>query len=130
MLNKISFFALITIIMLGSSCQEDENDVIMLDGSWVESVDKADTLVFRRGESFFLLNRGKEERNGHLLPKYGAGMYEYSIDDDTISVRNLVSSFLGFYNTFINIEQDRLIIGDFYQKDTTSQQSLIFEKIQ
>lgn len=129
MLNKISAFAALLMALCCLSCQQDEIDINALNGTWVESVERSDTLIFNKDETFFTLNRGKEERNGHLLPKYGSGIYEYSLQDDVISVRNTLSSFSGFYDTFIKVEKSRLNIGDFYQKDTTNQHPLTFEKI-
>jgi len=130
MLKETCSIATILIILLGTSCQEDEAGVRSLDGTWIESADRLDTLIFKENEDFFILNRGKEERNGHLLPKYGSGVYLYELRQDTISIRNMVSSYSGFYNVFVKVGEDQLTIGDFYQKDTLNPQLLMFEKLQ
>jgi len=123
------FRVLLLPILFCMGCKEDDIATPFISGTWIESVDKTDTLVFSNNERFFTLNRGKEVRNGQLLPKYGSGIYLYVLEEDTISVRNTVSSFSGYYKTSIEIEQNRLVIGDFYQKDTLTQQALIFEKL-
>ncbi|WKN42451.1 hypothetical protein [Tunicatimonas pelagia] len=128
MVKKLFPLVAIAALLFGTGCREDEVSTNTLDGTWVESRDQADTLVFE-GENSFILNRGREERNGHLLPKYGAGLYFYELRTDTISVRNSVSSSSIYREVFIKIESDRLMIGDFYQKDTINPELLTFDKL-
>ncbi len=128
MLKTCSCLAFIVATLLSSSCQEDEDSINPLLGTWLESTDRSDTLIFE--EEFFILNRGKEMQNGNLLPIPDSGLYFYELRKDTVSVQNSVSSFSGFYNVPIEVEGDRLTIGDFYQKDTINSSLLFFERIE
>lgn len=82
--------------------------------TWVEAAHRQDTLVFKPEFSWLLLNRGKEIQNGSLVPKYGAGTYEYRLQLDSISLRNMYSSYSIPSVYFFKIQGNTLQIGDFY----------------
>ncbi len=129
MLKNASVFATIIVLMFCMACQKDEIEIHSLEGTWIEVEDRSDTLVFNEIESFFILNRGKEERTGHILPKLGSGLYQYKLQDGVISVYNTYSSSLDFQDVPILIDKNIFMIGDFYQKDKAKQSLLTFERL-
>ena len=100
----------------------------MLSGVWIESVDRLDTLIFNEELSFLEVRRAKEMRNGHLLSQLGAGLYQYQIEGNVLSIRNTASSSSESRDVFINVESDRLVIDDFYRRDSGTSRRLTFEK--
>lgn len=70
--------ALILILLAAVfSCTDtsDQPIPLSLDGKWVDQLTKTDTLEFLRledGSSLLNLGRGRENRNGHNLPKAGS----------------------------------------------------------
>ena len=59
-------------------------------------------------------------RNGHKLPKYGAGIYEYKIAGNSISVYNTLSSCYCFSDYFYEMDEN-LHIGNFYENNQPAQ---------
>ena len=113
------------IISVLCGCTKSENTLLPPDGSWVEISTRSDTIIFTQfgTDPAFELRRGIEERNGYLLPKYGAGIYCYKITGDTIALEDLLSSAGGYVNFYfkqnsslIEIFQDNiyLIPSSFY----------------
>ncbi|HYG37219.1 MAG TPA: hypothetical protein VD908_01310 [Cytophagales bacterium] len=88
-MKRIYFFSLVVFTLFFINCSDDEaiNGLI---GTWVESVDKEDTIIFK--EDALVLSRGKELRDGYLLPKDGSGIFEYKIKNDSITLINLALS--------------------------------------
>ncbi len=72
---KLLFITLSVVVysLLSFQKEADNNELLM--GSWVESSNSLDTLVFSKhdNKAYFNLNRGKEIRDGSLLPKYCSG---------------------------------------------------------
>ena len=127
------FIALCSLISIGS-CKKDDVNITDFNGSWIEAENRLDTLVFSSRESFksdkyFRLNRGKEMKNGQVLPKYGSGVYEYKIKGDSILLYNLISSCYCFKNYSFEAQSGTLIMGDFYQKNATQLEKLKFVKL-
>jgi hypothetical protein len=121
-------FSIWTGILIISSCKKQKEAPAQTSGAWIESVDKADTIVFLP-EKMFELKRGKEISNGFLLPKIYSGLYTYSIRQDSIRLNySLSSNSRSTYYTF-KIEGNNLRIGDFYQKNAGQNQVLIFERM-
>lgn len=89
---------LLTITFIGMSCSEVEDDLSsnLLEGVWVNSVTKTDTLDFSVKPSFtnaknvFQLKRGTEVNRGYEMPKIGNGYYEYFIDGEKITLKGLI----------------------------------------
>ncbi len=133
-MKKSYFCALLVFLILHLGCQPEEISKEQLQGIWVEVTDRTDTLVFAQEpfhyDKYFTLNRGKEIRNGHVLPKYGSGTYQYQLKDNTISVYNLLSSCYCFHDYHFELKKDQISIGDFYQKNTSGQQRLTFQKVE
>ena len=131
MKKKHLLISLLAIVASIVSCKEDNEPTTQLDGVWIEQTDRSDTIVFKRldGGSFLSLSRGREIRNGHELPKYGSGLYNYQIKGDSISLLTLFSSCSTCYETYyFMINSTELNIGDFYEKNLANSQSLTFIK--
>lgn len=113
------------------SCEKNTIEKSPLDGIWVETTQKMDTLVFDNQHTSFYLNRGAELRNGYLLPKYLSGPYSYEIGKDSISLRWLLSSSLYGNNYYfrINYESDLIMIGNFYEDSLNVNEVLTFSRI-
>ena len=126
-------YGLIIILMLTLlSCSENETNITNssdLNGKWVDVETQMDTLSFElMGNTEIMnLNRGKEIRNGHLLPKYGSGPYEYKLLERKISLYWMPSSSASFNDYYFKIIDDKLNIGNFYGSEFG--ETLIFEKI-
>jgi hypothetical protein len=91
-----------------------------LDGKWIESVRKRDTIVFDQK-----LNSNERK---HFVFKSDKGItgysslystiYEYKVDRDKISIYNSVSScycFSDYYFTFVG---DKILIENFYNSNS------------
>jgi len=113
-----NFFPLFFII-LASCADNDSNPSVPLEGKWVAVEVETDTLIFDAdiGRDIFQLKRGKEIQNGYLLPKSGAGIYEFKINGESISIYNMVSSCYCFNDYFFNQSGYTLIIENFYEKN-------------
>jgi hypothetical protein len=124
-------FALLLVICI--SCENEENEEkVYLKGTWIETTSHSDTLLCKKetAEGFFILNREKEERNGHILPKAGAGIYNYSLRGDSI---DLVYSLSGSSeeNTYyfrLDTIHGRITIGNFYEDSLAPGHKLSFAR--
>lgn len=95
--TRITMF-LFAIALLSVACSEVEGDLHnnLLEGVWVNSVTKTDTLDFSVKPSFttspnvFKLKRGSKEIQGNNIPKVGNGYYEYIIAGDKILLKGLI----------------------------------------
>ncbi|MCB0458927.1 MAG: hypothetical protein KDC74_02785 [Flavobacteriaceae bacterium] len=101
-----------------------------LNGKWIEVKTKTDTLIFKSWESIetMTLNRGKEVRDGQLLPKSGSGPYEYKLATGKISLYWMLSSSYSFNDYNFKRTGDTFVIGNFY--NSPSGTTLTFKKIQ
>lgn len=108
--------ATIVVLLLLFGCTYDvETMPAELDGAWVEISAKTDTLVFNiEGTNWMELKRGKEIRDGFLLPKAGAGIFEYRLGTEKISLYNLVSSCYCFADYYFKREGSTIYIENFY----------------
>lgn len=114
------------------SCEENDNEKILLNGTWIESSQRVDTLVFNKqsSEGLFILNREREIRNGYLLPIAYAGPYNYSINEDSINLRYGFSSSFESYNYYFSLDIDNEIleIGNFFEDSLSKNVILTFLK--
>lgn len=115
---KSKYFGILTFFAFGVilifSCKK--NSVAPLEQSvWIESIDKKDTIIFR-GEGSLILNRPRVLQNGYVLPKMGAGPYDFKELKDSIGLRYSLSSLSKFFNYSFKIEGNTLYIDDFYDK--------------
>lgn len=115
-----------------SSCQKEADNNESLVGIWIESSNRADTLVFSKhdNKAYFNLNRGKEIRGGYLLPKYNSGLYQYELLEDSIALRWLLSSNGNPHNHYFHndLGKNQLIIGNFFEDSLSSDGNLVFNK--
>lgn len=115
-MRKILFLGLLVSFFI--SCEETENEKIQLKGTWIENSHRLDTLIFNSqgSEGMLVLYRDKEIRNGYLLPKAGAGPYNYAIKGDIINLTYSFSSSLESHDYFFSqdLENDIIEIGNFY----------------
>lgn len=119
---------LLLISLFYFSCDDDNNNsnpaTTALDGKWVNIQTRTDTLIFgsAMGDHYFILARAKEVRNGFVLPKPGAGIYEFKLKSNLISVYNTISSCYCFSDYYFERKASILVIGNFY--DPASQSDL------
>ena len=74
-------------ILFFISCETNNPSYYNLKGKWVESVQRKDTLSFFYTDSVggsFWLSNGLELRNGYMLPKAGAGSYDFKFRHEPI----------------------------------------------
>ncbi|MEM1134286.1 MAG: hypothetical protein AAGI07_00495 [Bacteroidota bacterium] len=125
------FLGTVSILVL-LSCSDDNVEIITstdLKGKWIEMETKSDTLTFESWDNseIMILSRGKEIRDGNLLPKYGSGSYEYRLSEGRISLYWMLSSNSSFKDYNFKIAGNRLNIENFYS--STSKPMLTFEKL-
>lgn len=125
-MKQIIALLFLAFTMICTGCKKEDVS-LQLNGTWVEAKDKSDTIVFRN-DGRFDLNRGKEMRNGHLLPKYGSGSYEYKVSADSIALYNGLSSCYCFKDYYFEVQNGTIRIGDFYRKDVAQSEILLFIK--
>lgn len=114
------------------ACKKNKEKLSSIDGIWVESTKRKDTLNFNSQNSLVNLERGKELKNGYLLPKIYAGLYFYEIKRDSISLQYSLSSLYKPTNYKFNIDfnKDQITIGNFYLDSLSRNITLTFIKIQ
>ncbi|TXK18367.1 hypothetical protein FVR03_24125 [Pontibacter qinzhouensis] len=130
---KKTYLLILFLALIGNmvGCKDNNEPTLPLDGVWLEQSDRLDTIRFVRLDNgpYLSLDRGREIRNGEVLPKYGSGLYNYQIKGDSISLLNLSSSCSSCYKTYyFVIKGAELRIGDFYEKNSPNPQPLIFIK--
>lgn len=127
---KSNVFVILAMVLL--SCSNEDLEVNIhhdLSGQWVEVIQKTDTLTFSTLDNLEVMNlaRGKEIRQGHLLPNIGSGLYEYELKDDKILLYWMLSSHRTFNDYNFIKTGNQLTIENFY--DSTLDASLTFEKL-
>lgn len=128
---KKSLFILI-LFLVCIACKKNKEKLSSIDGIWVESTKRKDTLNFNSQNSLVNLERGKELKNSYLLPKIYAGLYFYEIKRDSISLQYSLSSLYRPTNYKFNIDfnKDQITIGNFYVDSLSRNITLTFIKIQ
>lgn len=108
-LQLISIF--IVLLLFSCSKENDELNSKNLNGVWVHTDTKTDTIDFNimmfTSKKTFELRRGKEIRNGHELPKIGSSIYIYEIKGDSIYLQDIVSSYGGSLPYYFKMDPDR-----------------------
>ncbi len=115
--------AILAIALISISCsKEDSNyESNLLNGVWVNSVTKTDTLdfsvkpEFTRSANLFQLKRGVEVRKGQVMPKIGSGYYEYHISGDNIFLKGVLIDIHQDKSYLFKLNPDKktLLIGGF-----------------
>lgn len=128
-MKKLLFIGLIFILF--ASCEKNTLEKAQVVGAWVETTQKMDTLVFDKQHTSFSLNRGKELRNGFLLPKYLSGPYFYELREDSIYLRwGLSSSSYGTNYYFkVDSKKGQINIGNFFDVSSSKNVILTFSRI-
>ena len=128
MKNGLVIILLLTLL----SCTNDNiTTVTDLNGKWVDINTKTDTLTFGLfgDKESMTLGRGKEIRDGFLLPKFASGPYDYNLlPSDKISLRWTLSSNSNFKAYYFKQTGDKLTIEKFFDATTTGTM-LTFKKI-
>lgn len=124
-MKNLFYIAAILGVFLFISCKDENASPNPI--KWVEHKDRADTIEFKDG--FLMLSRGKELRNGHLLPKIHSGPYTYKEQKDSIKLISALSSSTNFKMYTYKNSGDKLFIGDFYQKTANANETLVFVKL-
>ena len=130
-MKNLLFIGLLFVLLTSISCTNDTVDKLLIDGVWVETIHKTDTLVFNNQYSGFVLNRGTEISNSYLLPKSHSGVYFYAIDNNNISLRwgASSSSIAQKYYFTLDSKNKEIKVGNFFVDSISSGVILSFTKI-
>lgn len=123
--------AVVLVTALFSCSNDNLTTSIALEGNWVDIITRTDTLTFGLfgDRESLVLRRGKEVRDGFLLPKDGSGSYDYKVlTDDKISLRWDLSSNSKFNDYYFKQYGDKLTIEKFFDT-TTAGTMLTFKKL-
>jgi len=120
------FILLLAVFALIVSCkkQHHEDMYLTMTGRWVETTQGKDTIVFGTffsGQSFYL----KRATRSNI------GIYEYTIKNDTIYTRSMLSSSLSTSPDFfiLDSQNQQIRIGNFYDNSKAYGTTLTFSKI-
>ncbi len=125
-------FLIVFLVFVLISCSDDDTNIISpisLNGKWIEVDTKSDTLTFNTWDDLeiMILDRGKEVRNGILLPKFKSGSYTYRLSEGKISLNWMLSSNSAFNDYDLKVSGKTMNIGNFY--NSSSGTVLTFEKM-
>ncbi len=116
------------LLIIAISCDKETIEKPPIEGIWVETIYKSDTLIFDSGAELFDLNRGGE----NLTLQARSRPYAYELGKDSISVSWLFSSAtfgsLKYYFD-LNEEKEQMKIGNFYVDSLGVNEILIFSRI-
>lgn len=128
---KNGFFLFLLIVAFGCTDTSDGPLPPSLEGKWVDQLTTTDTLEFIRledGSSLMDLRRGREVRNGYDLPKSGAGLYMYTLSNNSISLQYSFSSLWEPKEYYFQHNALQLKIGRFFESDNSAS-ILTFRKV-
>lgn len=128
---KRGLYLVLLIAVIGCTDTSDEPLPLSLEGRWVDQLTTTDTLEFIRledGSTLMDLRRGREFRNGHDLPKAGAGLYLFSLSKNSISLRYSFSSFSEPTEYYFRQNALELKIGRFFESNNSAA-ILTFRKV-
>ena len=125
-------YGLLILLLIFLSCSKDDTKSLTsaeLKGKWIETETRMDTIYFETIDNLEImnLNRGKEMKDGNLLPKPNSGPYKYDLLEQKISLYWMLSSDSKYKDYYFNVIDDSLSIGNFY--DSTLDEILTFEKL-
>jgi hypothetical protein len=106
------------------------DDPNILNGRWVESTGRGDTLVFNNNTSFVEAKRGFEIKNGVRLPRIGSGLWEYKLlTNYQMEVRYSLSSNSATTKAHVELKEGNLYVANFYELETPNKYELrVFDK--
>ena len=120
-------FGLTTMIL---GCQKDESIDSELSGTWIELKNELDTIDFDgwNSERVFILRRGFELVEGHMLPRYGSGIYRFKLKSDTIMINNMLWNCICYPSYFFQMNKtgNTFIIGNFYDTTLAASEHITF----
>ena len=125
-MTVIQIIFLTILILTACQKQERDNTIHGLEGTWIETTIRTDTIVFTTNSisGLFTLNRG--------LPKTGSGPYAYEISNDSINLKWLLSNsiYSDRRNYFFKLDESSgtFNIQDFTTFDT-NKAILTFQKL-
>ena len=114
-------------------CQKATFQKSPISGTYVETVNKTDTLDFLPEYDgllpIFWLKRGVDKNK---LPKHYSGPYHYEIFDNTISINWFLSSNSGFHGYYFKLSPNKkeMQIVNFFDNPYMNQDTLTFERIE
>jgi hypothetical protein len=124
-------------IFSNASCQKNLLKESPLNGTYIESEKRTDTIVFAPeydGQNpVFELKRGFRISDGYKLPDYFSGHYNYKISQNSISLYWFLSS--GSFQTyyFNNLPaENKFEVGNFFKNpgdNTKEKDTLVFIRI-
>ncbi len=106
------------------SCEEERIEAPPIDGIWVETIYKSDTLVFDSESELLNLNRGGE----NLSLKARSRPYAYDLEKDSISISWVFSSAtFGSFKYYFDLdeEKEQMKIGNFYVDSLDSKTEIL-----
>ena len=109
-----NIFLIGLLLIITVSCEKDRIESPPIQGTWIESVYKTDTLVFDNQSEGFILNRGAEIKVGDLSPKARTLPYSYELEKDSISLKWLLSSYSGGTKYYFQMDAKQILIGNFF----------------
>jgi hypothetical protein len=138
-MRKLTLWCLLIILAGQASCQKNALKTSPLNGTWIESTTKNDTIVFAAEYDgqypVFELKRGfRITEEGYNLPDYFSGPYSYNLSGDSISLYWFLSS--GSFHLFFFEKmagENKFLIGNFFKNPEntgTESDTLVFERIQ
>ena len=125
-MKNIFLIGLLLIITI--SCEKDRIETPPIQGTWIESIYKTDTLVFDNQSKRFNLYRGGE----NLSHKVSSIPFVYDLKKDSISISWLLSSAtFGSFKYYFDLDEEKkqMKIGNFFVDSLDSKTELTFSKI-
>ena len=128
--NMKKYLILLVVLISFISCkkQHHEDMYLTMTGSWVETTQGKDTIVFGTfgsgviaGPSFYLKRASR----------VNIGIYDYTIKNDTIYTQWELSSYSGSFPYFFKLDSQnqQIRIGNFYDNNKVRGSVLTFSKI-
>lgn len=116
----------LVVIAIFSGCEEDEN-ILELEGIWVEKTMAKDTLVFNSPEYDF----GKDWFELRKENMVSTGPYEYELFSDSISIHWFLSGSMTWQNYYFKMTRTNreFMIGRFYDSEELRRDLLSFVRV-
>ena len=119
-MKNLFLIGVLLIISLG--CDKEEVYTSSIQGSWIETIHKLDTLVFNNQTNIFTLHRDSEIQR-RLLP------YHYELNKDSIFLHWMPSSYSGYMDYYFQMDSKNIWIGNFYVDSLDNIEILTFSRI-
>ncbi len=126
--NQVKYSVLLILTLLFFfSCEKGDEQINRLRGTWVETLQRSDTLIF--GE--FDLGDGQQWLELKRENMTSSGPYNYYFFHDSISLQWALSSCLCRHNYYfsLNSEENTFLIGNFYRLEDSDEPLLSFQKV-